>query len=90
MDVLNSSKGNYDITNDSNLLSQKDCVELLVNFVGHEGANSAFDIQKDSIISEDQIGQRTVELSSETELKCDSLTKTKLTQQIREERIYLL
>ena len=46
--------------------------------------------KQDSIVSEDQIGQRTVELSSETELKCDSSTKTKLTQQIREERIYLL
>ena len=90
IDVFNSSKGNYDTTNDSNMLSQKECVELLVNFVGHEGADSVFDGKKDSIVSEDQIGQRTVELSSETELKCDSSTKTKLTQQIREERIYLL
>ena len=38
IDVFNSSKGNYDTTNDSNMLSQKECVELLVNFVGHEGA----------------------------------------------------
>ena len=58
--------------------------------VGHEGADSAFDSKKDSILRENQIGQRTGELSSETELKCDSSTKTKLTQQIREERIYLL
>ena len=90
INVFNSSKGNYDITNDSNMFSQKKCVELLVNFVSYEGADSAFDSKKDFIVSEDQIGQRTVELSRETGLKCDSSTKTKLTQQIREERIYLL
>ena len=30
INVFNSSKGNYDITNDSNMFSQKKCVELLV------------------------------------------------------------
>ena len=64
INVFNSSKGNYDITNDSNMFSQKKCVELLVNFVSYEGADSAFDSKKDFIVSEDQIGQRIVELSS--------------------------
>ena len=49
---------------------------------------SVFDIKQDSIDSEDQIGHRTVELFSETEVKCDSSTKTKSVSQIREEKIY--
>ena len=99
VDVFNSSEGKYDNSNYSNVLSQKDYVKLLMNFVGHENDDklgdptlekSVFDIKQDSIVSEDQIGHRTVELFSETEVKCDSSTKTKSVRQIREERIYLV
>ena len=72
---------------------------MLMNFVGHENDDKlgdptlekiVFDIKQDSIVSEDQIGHRTVELFSETEVKCDSSTKTKSVSQIREEQIYLV
>ena len=70
-----------------------------MNFVSHENDDnlgdptvekSVFDIKQDSIVSEDQIGHRTLELFSETEVKCDSSTKTKSVRQIREEKIYLV
>ena len=86
IDAFNSSEGKYYNSNCSNMLSQKDCVNLLVNFVGHEDVDilgdptvekSDFDTKQDSIVSEDQIGHRTVEFFSEIEVKCDSSTKTK-------------
>ena len=99
IDAFNSSEGKYDNSSCSNVLSQKDCVNLLVNFVGHEDDDilgdptvekSVFDVKEDSIVSEDQIGHRTVKLFSETEVKYDSTTKTKSVRQICEEKIYLV
>ena len=70
-----------------------------MNFVSHENDDklgdptlekSVFDIKQDSIDIEDQIGHRTVELFSETEVKCDSSPKTKSVRQFCEEKIYLV